>query len=161
MGRIVFANGKTFECPDTAKGPIFSRKADGREWKIITIKATYEEAIAAFVDNVQLFYDWESQGENGTETIRLDLTEYTVAGDVVDTRDGNISIFMGKPTELEKAELMLEAADSMAVVAAAVAKGEKPAAALAEEAAAYNAIKAKHGPPAAPDKPGKPGKPRP
>ena len=74
---------------------------------------TYDEAIKLFVDGVVWSivqkeevptYD-EDGNETGTETreTEFDNSEYNLAGDITDHRDGRITVKMGKLTELEEA----------------------------------------------------------
>ena len=54
----------------------------------------------------------DDQGGQTTEVRQEDLSEYSVAGDIVDTRDGNVTVYMGKPTALELAQAQLAAAEA-------------------------------------------------
>lgn len=112
---IEFADEIRFNIPDQPNSPIENRRT-GREWKAITVTGIVEDAKAAFIDNAQYAYYWESQkyddegNPDGTEMLSEDLSDYCVAGDIVDTRDGNITIYMGKKTEKE---LLQEAVDEL------------------------------------------------
>lgn len=116
--RIVFENGPTFECPDMSNAPVHTMHGT-REWKAITVTGTYEDVKAAFVDGTRYRQEWDSRryltpeevdgvehevdeiGPYVIETHSNDLSEYCVAGDIVDTRDGNITVYMGKKTQME------------------------------------------------------------
>ena len=39
------------------------------------------------------------------------MSDYCVAGDVVDTRDGNVTVYMGRKTEVEKLREQVEVLD--------------------------------------------------
>jgi len=115
LNYIDFADGSSFPIPATPNNPIENRRT-GRAWKAITITGSVEDAKAAFIDNAQYTHYWESQkyddegNPDGTEMRSEDLSEYCVAGDIVDTRDGNITVYMGKKTEQE---LLQEAVDNL------------------------------------------------
>lgn len=117
--RIAFSDGTTFQCPNMANPPVHTVQGT-REWKVITVIGTHEVVKAAFVDGAQYQQEWDSVryltaeeaettehevDENGlpyvVEMHSKDLSEYCVAGDVIDTRDGNITVYMGKKTQME------------------------------------------------------------
>lgn len=122
--RIKFADGTVFQQPETPAAPITPLKA-GREWRRITVVGTVDAVKAAFVDGAQYVQAWDSVrvdvAEDGTETAvteeqTCDLSGYSVAGEVVDHRDGTCTVLMGKPTELELAQA--EAAELLENLAA-------------------------------------------
>lgn len=80
-------------------GQIQDHKWNLRESVEITLEMTYSTAIALFKDNIQ----W-SLVDN--ETV-YDYSDHSLAGDIVDHRDGTISVKMGKPTDLELAYELL------------------------------------------------------
>ena len=100
----------------TVNGKIIDTDWDGRESKAITTdELTYAEALALFVDdtdwsiverNTVPVYD-EQTGEPTGETKEVSNeyvnSDFSVAGDLTDHRDGRITIKMGKPTDLELA----------------------------------------------------------
>lgn len=104
--------------PATIIGRVADKDWDNRESKSITLEMTYAEAIKLFVDGLVWSivqreevptYD-ENGVQTGTETIEteFDNSEYNLAGDITDHRDGRITVKMGKLTELEEAyEIML------------------------------------------------------
>lgn len=97
---------RTFDCPVQQAAPI-ANLTRGREWKSIAVIGTADEVKAAFVDGITYRQQWESAiiAEDGTQTTEIqtrDLSDYCVAGDVVDTRDGNVTVYMGRKTEVEK-----------------------------------------------------------
>lgn len=107
--RIKFSDGTVFQQPETPAAPITPLKA-GREWRRITVVGTVEAVKAAFVDGAQYVQAWDSVrvdvAEDGTETAvteeqTCDLSGFSVAGEVVDHRDGTCTALMGKPTEIE------------------------------------------------------------
>lgn len=106
---------RTFECPVQPAAPI-SNLTRGREWKSIAVIGTADEVKAAFVDGITYRQQWESaiiaeDGTQTTETQTRDLSDYCVAGEVVDTRDGNITVYMGRKTEVEKLREQVEVLD--------------------------------------------------
>ena len=106
---------RTFDCPVQAAAPI-SNLTRGREWKSIAVIGTADEVKAAVVDGIAYRQQWESaiiaeDGTQTTETQTRDLSDYCVAGDVVDTRDGNVTVYMGRKTEVEKLREQVEVLD--------------------------------------------------
>ena len=113
--RIVFADGTSFPCPEQPQAPVHRYRDGNREWRRITVTGEMAAVKAAFVDGAVYRHAWDSQvttedGAGTTETVTEDLSPYSVAGDLVDTRDGNITVYMGKPTELELLQEQLAAA---------------------------------------------------
>lgn len=107
--------------PATVSGRVADKDWDNRASKAITLEMSYTEALAQFVDGVP----WSivqreevpvyEQNENGTpvqtgtevQEDEWDNSEYSVAGDITDHRDGTITVKMGKITDSEAlAELM-------------------------------------------------------
>lgn len=106
---------RTFDCPVQPAAPI-ANLTRGREWKAISVVGTADEVKAAFVDGITYRQQWESaiiaeDGTQTTETQTRDLSDYCVAGDVVDTRDGNVTVYMGRKTEVEKLREQVEVLD--------------------------------------------------
>lgn len=106
---------RTFDCPVQPAAPI-SNLTRGREWKSIAVIGTADEVKAAFVDGITYRQQWESAiiAEDGTQTSETqtrDLSDYCVAGDVVDTRDGNVTVYMGRKTEVEKLREQVDVLD--------------------------------------------------
>lgn len=106
---------RAFDCPVQPAAPI-SNLTRGREWKSISVIGTADEVKAAFVDGISYRQQWESaiiaeDGTQTTETQTRDLSDYCVAGDVVDTRDGNVTVYMGRKTEVEKLREQVDVLD--------------------------------------------------
>ncbi len=106
---------RAFECPVQTAAPI-SNLTRGREWKAISVVGTADAVKAAFVDGITYRQQWESaviaeDGTQTTETQTRDLSDYCVAGDVVDTRDGNVTVYMGRKTEVEKLREQVDVLD--------------------------------------------------
>lgn len=106
---------RAFDCPVQPAAPIANLNR-GREWKAISVVGTADEVKAAFVDGITYRQQWESAiiAEDGTQTTETqvrDLSDYCIAGDVVDTRDGNVTVYMGRKTEVEKLREQVEVLD--------------------------------------------------
>lgn len=101
-----------FICPETARRAVRTVYGGGRHWADITVYGTVEEIKNAFADNVSYYRSWDTESDGGISTMQEDLSAYSVAGDVVDHRDGTITVFMGKPTELELTNAELEEAEA-------------------------------------------------
>jgi hypothetical protein len=104
--------------PATISGRMKDAEWDNRESKAITLEMDYATASALFVDGLAWSIVQEHEepiiDENGeqtgteTKTDEYDNTEYCLAGDIIDHRDGTVTCKMGKLTELEEAyEMML------------------------------------------------------
>lgn len=100
------------EYPAAVNGIYNDRTWDGRDTKTITLTMTYAEVAALLPDNTpwsivqrETVDVLDEQGQPTGETKEVvneyDNSEYSLAGDIVDHRDGNVSIKMGKPTETE------------------------------------------------------------
>ena len=108
--------------PAAIGGRVADRDWGDRESKSITLEMDYATANALFVnglvwsivqrDEVPV-YGMDENGEpiqTGTEILEteFDNSEYNLAGDLTDHRDGRITAKMGKLTDLEQAyEIML------------------------------------------------------
>ena len=80
-------------------GQAQDHKWNSRESVELTLEMTYSTAITLFKDNIQ----WALVDEGEV----YDYTDYSIAGDITDHRDGTISVKMGKPTDLELAYELL------------------------------------------------------
>lgn len=121
MATYVEINDKQY--PAVITGRLNDKDWNNRESKAIEVEMTYAEAMDLFVDDVawNIVQDIEVmkevEGENGepvmeqvTEQEVYDNSEYSIAGDVIDHRNGTVTIKMGKPTAeelLTKTDLML------------------------------------------------------
>ena len=122
MNRIVFEDGTIFtsaEFPVESEPCIFDKKSlltnVYREVLRITVASTYAEVAEKFVDGAKFAIRQREilVMEDGTQTatdVDYDKSEYSIAGDIIDHRDGRITVYMGKMTEHEKevADLELE-----------------------------------------------------
>ena len=120
--RIVFEDGTIINQPVQAKS-VLTPVAAGRDWKKIAVIGDVDTIKSHFVNNSVYRQEWDSvktveetkqveDPETGeiTEVIELietievlsiDLSEYCIAGEVVDHRDGTCTVLMGKMTEIE------------------------------------------------------------
>lgn len=118
---------KTYiEINDTRYPAIITGRLADSDWgnrasKAITIELSYAEALELFVDNIIWFIVQEDErqeaiedeeGNISYETIttldRYDNSDYSLAGDIIDHRNGTITIKMGKPTAEELLALFEE-----------------------------------------------------
>lgn len=115
--------------PATISGKMSDKEWDGRPSKSITLEMTHDEALNVFCDSAEWSIISESivsepqiddagnpiLDENGDPVIvestnveEFNNSDYNIAGDVTDHRDGTVTVKMGKLTELEEAyEIML------------------------------------------------------
>lgn len=111
--------------PATISGRVADRDWDNRESKSITLEMDYATAHALFVNGLAWsivqrdevpVYEMDENGEpifdeNGApiqtgtkiQESEYDNSDYNLAGDLTDHRDGRITTKMGKLTALEKA----------------------------------------------------------
>ena len=102
------------EYPAEINGNPKDRSWDGRGTKTITLTMTAAEVAALLPDNTPwsivqrdtvdvLDEQGQPTGETKEVVNEYDNSEYSLAGEIVDHRDGTVSIKMGKPTETENA----------------------------------------------------------
>lgn len=87
----------------TISGNTHDRAWDDRETKTITAEMTYAQAASLFVDGAEwsiLFDGVDADGNPVHE--EYDNSDFALAGDITDHRDGTISVKMGKMTDLEE-----------------------------------------------------------
>ena len=103
--------------PATISGKVADKDWDNRASKSITLEMDFDTASNIFVDglvwsivqkNEVPTFD-EEGNQTGTETqeTEFDNSEYGIAGDLTDHRDGRITAKMGCLTDLEQAYEML------------------------------------------------------
>ena len=120
MATYVEINGKKH--PAVITGRLNDKDWNNRESKAIEVKMSYAQAMKLFVNDVawNIVQDMEVmkevENENGEPVVThvieqevYDNSEYSIAGDVVDHRDGTVTVKMGKPTA-EELLLMFEEA---------------------------------------------------
>ena len=108
------------EYPAAISGANNDRSWNGRDTKTITLTMTHAEVAALLPDNTpwgivqrETVDVLDEQGQPTGETKEVvneyDNSEYSLAGDITDHRDGTVSIKMGKPTESELSEATVTA----------------------------------------------------
>lgn len=129
MDRIVFVD-KTFGCQ------MWFGTYGGRECCRAEITAPYAEIAQYFVDNASFTWEYDSISDGQTITNSKDLSEYCVAGDIVDKRNGTYLVYMGKKNT---DEIIKEKDATIASLQAEVATKEAFIAAKEVELAAVKA----------------------
>lgn len=108
------------EYPATVNGNRTDRSWDGRDTKTVTLTMSHDAVAALLPDNTpwsivqrDMVDVLDEQGKPTGETKEIvneyDNSEYSLAGDITDHRDGTVSIKMGKPTETESAKATVTA----------------------------------------------------
>lgn len=104
--------------PATISGRVADTEWDKRESKSITLEMDYETAAALFVDGLAWsivqpqevpVFD-ENGNQTGTEMqdTEFDNSDYFVAGAITDNRNGKVTVKMGKKTDSEMLDELLE-----------------------------------------------------
>ena len=104
--------------PATISGRVSDNEWDKRESKSITLEMDYATAAKTFVDGMKwsivqreempVFNEKGEQTGVETQETEFDNSDYNLAGDITDHRDGRVTAKMGKLTDLEEAyEIML------------------------------------------------------
>lgn len=100
MSKRIRINNIVFQCPEQAAAPVAPYRGT-REWRQITVTGTAADVKAAFVNGATYAEEWDTTVDGEPAVESRDLSEYCIAGDVVDTRDGNVTVYMGKKTMVE------------------------------------------------------------
>ena len=115
------------EYPATVKGERTDRSWDNRNTKTIYLTMTHDEAATLLPSgtpwsivqrDTQDVLDEQGQPTGETKEVvnEYDNSEYSIAGEITDYRDGTVSIKMGKPTETETLREQLEDAEHAAKI---------------------------------------------
>lgn len=119
MATYVEVNGMKY--PASITGRLNDKEWDNRESKAIKVEMTYADAVALFVNDI--FWNiiqenevqrevMDEEGNTTFETVveseAYDNSDYCIAGDIVDHRDGFVTVKMGKPTAAELLALLEE-----------------------------------------------------
>ena len=115
------------EYPATVKGERTDRSWDNRDTKTIYLTMTHDEAATLLPSgtpwsivqrDTQDVLDEQGQSTGETKEVvnEYDNSEYSIAGEITDYRDGTVSIKMGKPTETETLMAKLEDAEHAAKI---------------------------------------------
>ena len=108
--------------PAVITGRLHDDEWNGRESKALTLEMSYEEAINTFTNdikwkivqdnNVLINIVNEETGEITQEWQNIpesyDNSDYCIAGDIIDHRNGKITAKMGKPTAEELLKMLEE-----------------------------------------------------
>lgn len=120
----IFVKINEIQYPASITGRIHDGDWDDRSSKAITLEMTYEDAKRIFVDDIKWSIEQEVERmEDKHETVIIDEetgetedavtqvpvikleeydnSEYSIAGDIIDHRNGKITVKMGKPTDKE------------------------------------------------------------
>lgn len=87
-------NGTLYECQKMITH-IQDYGWDMRDNEELLMRMSHAEADALFVNGIE----WSYLLDDGTE---VDRSEYSLAGEIIDHRNGTVSVRMGKPTAIEK-----------------------------------------------------------
>lgn len=110
MAQFLKVNGQ--EYPVTHISKYQDGDWGGRSTQTLFLTMSHDEAAALLSDNTPWSivqrdtvpkYDEQGQPTGETQEVvnEWDNSEYSIAGDITDYRDGTVSIKMGKPTEAE------------------------------------------------------------
>ena len=90
--------------PAEINGKIYDTSWDNRSTKTITLEMDYATAVELFVDNAEwsIIFPVEDEQTHEVTTVEKDNSDYCLAGDITDHRDGTLSVKMGKMTDLEE-----------------------------------------------------------
>ena len=121
----IYVKVNNTEYPATVDGVYNDRSWGDRESKAVTLTMEYTAASQLFVDGLSWsivqrdtvpVYDEDGKptGETEEQVQEWDNSEYCVAGPITDNRDGTITVKMGKPMPLERAEAEKAAAQHTA-----------------------------------------------
>jgi hypothetical protein len=108
----IYVKVNNTEYPATVNGNLVDRNWNGRDTKTIYLTMSYDAVAALLPDNTpwsivqrDMVDVLDEQGKPTGKTKEVvneyDNSEYSLAGDITDHRDGTVSIKMGKPTESE------------------------------------------------------------
>ena len=115
------------EYPAAVSGVYNDRTWDNRDTKTITLTMTHDEAATLLPsgtpwsivqrETVDVLDEQGQPTGDAKEVVNeYDNSEYSIAGEITDYRDGTVSIKMGKPTETETLRKQLEDAEHAAKI---------------------------------------------
>ena len=108
------------EYPAAVNGNLVDRNWNGRDTKTIYLTMSYDAVVALLPDNTPwsivqretqdvLDEQGNPTGETKEVVNEYDNSEYSLAGEITDYRDGTVSVKLGKPTESELSEATVTA----------------------------------------------------
>ena len=123
----IYVKVNNTEYPATVDGVNNDRTWDNRDTKTVTLTMTHDEAATLLPsgtpwsivqrDMVDVLDEQDQPtGETKEVVNEYDNSEYSIAGEITDYRDGTVSIKMGKPTETETLREQLEDAEHAAKI---------------------------------------------
>lgn len=96
MKNIVFTD-KTYSCVDW-----LTTNQDGREFFQFELSGyTHDAIVESFIDNAVYSRVWESALDGVMSPVSKGMSEYCIAGNIVDKRNGTYLVYMGKKTYQE------------------------------------------------------------
>lgn len=105
MNRVII-NGKKIEA--TVRKRMADPDWNGRQSVELTMAITGQEAAELFVHDAQWSLERDYTGTDGKDvTQEIDMSGYSVAGKIVDNRDGTVTVKMGLLTEREALEIIM------------------------------------------------------
>jgi len=110
MAQFLKVNGQ--EYPVTYISKYQDAAWDGRSTQTLYLNMTHEEAVKLLPEGTpwsivsrdtvaKLDEEGQPTGETEVVVTETDMSEYSLAGEITDYRDGSVSVKMGKPTETE------------------------------------------------------------
>ena len=123
----IYVKVNNTEYPATVDGVNNDRTWDNRDTKTVTLTMTHDEAATLLPSGTpwsivqrDMVDVLDEQGNPTGETKEVvneyGNSEYSIAGEITDYRDGTVSIKMGKPTETETLRKQLEDAEHAAKI---------------------------------------------
>ena len=123
----IYVKVNNTEYPAMVDGVNNDRTWDNRDTKTIHLTMTHDEAATLLPSgtpwsivqrDTQDMLDEQGQPTGETKEVvnEYDNSEYSIAGELTDYRDGTVSIKMGKPTETETLRKQLEDAEHAAKI---------------------------------------------
>lgn len=84
-------------------GKVNDKEWDGRHTKTFRLAISHADALEVFCDGCEWsIIDISVDDDDNPIEVEFDNSDFSLAGDVVDHRDGTVSITMGKMTDLEE-----------------------------------------------------------
>lgn len=104
---MIFVKLNNILYPATVSGRVSDTNWDNRESKSITLEMEYATAIGLFVNGLAWSIVERNEVDGQIVETEYDNSDFNLAGDITDHRDGTITAKMGKLTPLEEAYKMM------------------------------------------------------